>query len=494
MIVNGMEGDGRTFEADVCVVGAGAAGLTLATELADRGVSVLLVESGGLKFDERSHRLLEVEQSSSTPDGLVGTTRERFFGGTTNHWGGVCRTLDPFEFEERPWINESGWPITRSDLQPYYEDAAELLNFSEVDPSYDSQSLGVDELPRLISKDSDFEIHVNRRAPRGRLRMGRWRVKEVRASQQIQCVLNATVSEIDSDRAGERVVSLQACSYNGAKMVFKARDYVLCTGAIENARLLLLSDKTVPGGLGNRYDLVGRYFMDHVANGVGRYLPIDSLGSTTQEEELSKSNWVLWATSPEARREMELLGFVAFFINATGQEPLENEHAIRNLVGSKAVPSLEEPNIQRRAVLTNWEQSPNPDSRIVLSSTRDDLGIRKARMEWNIFPEDAVKAQRSAELLSLEMARSGHGRVRLGDLTQPPITVGGGHQIGTTRMSDDPKSGVTDKHGRVHSVENLFVGGSSLFPTSGWQHPTFTIVALALRQAEYLSQRFAAKD
>jgi choline dehydrogenase-like flavoprotein len=493
MIVDGLNLDGQTFEADVCVVGAGAAGLNLATDLAERGVSVLLVESGGLKFHEQSHRLLDIESSKSTPEGLVGLTRERFFGGTTNHWGGVCRTLDAFEFEERPWIPHSGWPITRNDLQPYYESAALLLNFPNVDPPYDPQALGVGELPQLVAADSNFDIHLTRRAPPGRIRMGPWRQKEIQASEKIQCVLNATVGEIVSDAAGEQILSLQARTYSGANLAFKARDFVLCTGAIENARLLLMSDKTVPGGIGNQNDLVGRYFMDHIANGVGRYLPLGSVGRTTQEEVLSESQFVVWATSPEARREHELMGFIAFFINHNTQDPLENEHAVRGLAGTPAVAVKDESKILRRSVLTNWEQAPNPQSRIVLSSARDDLGLRKARLEWNIGPEEAAKAQRSAELLSLEVARSGHGRIHLGDLTRKPVTVGGGHQMGTTRMSDDPKTGVTDKHGRVHGVENLFIGGSSLFPTGGWQHPTFTIVALALRQAEYLSRRFPAE-
>ncbi|MDX1736421.1 MAG: GMC family oxidoreductase [Halioglobus sp.] len=490
MIVDGRERDGATFEGDVCVVGAGAAGLTLAVNLARRGVRVVLVESGGLKFDPQTQALLEVELSGSTHEGLFQRARARYFGGTTNLWGGVCLPLDPFEFEQHSWVPYSGWPITRADLQPYYEAAAVQLGLKGVDSRYEPGALGVAEHPRLIAAaESAVATTFPPRVPARRLRMGRWRREEVSAHPLIQCVLNTTIVELRAAAAGDSVTSLEGRTLAGGTLHFRARDYVLCTGAVENARLLLASDSVTPGGLGNGTDQVGRYFMIHPPNGGGRILPLRPGVGRTQEEVLSDKYNVGWAVTPEARREHELQGFHAFLFSNDLADPLPFELAVRRLTRTGAGPRADAAAVQRRGVLINWEQAPNPRSRVTLASTRDKLGMRKAHVHLDVTAEDLSRAQRSIELIGAAMARTGFARLFFSDIANTPILGGGGHQMGTTRMSREPADGVTDIHGRVHSVDNLFVSGSSLFPTGGWQNPTFTIIALALRQAEHLHAR-----
>ncbi len=492
MLLNGLANHGKTFEAEVCVVGAGAAGLTLAMDLASRGVSVLLLESGGVKFQWESHELLDVERMGDTPERLVTGTRERFFGGTTNHWGGLCRPFDAFEFEEKPWVPNSGWPISRDDLQPYYEAAARLLNLPEVDRPYDLAALGVAGHPTLLGEFVDnLEPRVAHRAPTGRLRMGQWRLEDIKKNPLITCLLNTTVAEIHSATSGDHIEYLEGRTLQRGSLQFRARDYVLCTGAIENARLLLASNAVHPAGLGNEHDLVGRFYMDHAANGLGRILPLDPAAGPSAEEVLATRIPVGWANTPHARREYQLQGFYALCINDNLKQPLAHERAMLSLTGAPQGGHSESPSRLRKALLVNWEQAPNPRSRILLSSSRDVLGVPKPAMDWNVTEQDINSAAKSAELLSLAVAQGGRARLQIGDLRKPPYTVGGGHQMGGTRMSVDPKHGVTDMNGRVHALENLFVGGSSLFPTGGWQHPTLTIVALALRQAEFLGARHA---
>jgi len=490
MILDGNGRDGETFEADVCVVGAGAAGLTLALDLAGRGVSVVLVESGGLEFQQRSHDLLDVELSGQSTEGLFRISRERFFGGTTNHWGGECRPLSPFEFQHHPWVPHSGWPISRADLDPYYVKAARLLGLPGVERHYNAQALGVADRPRLVAQSGTSMVTtMPNPVPAKYLRMGRSRREEVETSPQVQCLLNTTIVQIHPDKSGDRIVSLEGKTYEQGTLHFKARDYVLCTSAIENARLLLASDKVVAGGLGNAHDLVGRFFMIHVPNGFGRLLPRDPKAPLTQEEFLSDKYSVGWAVSPQAREKHQLQGFLAWFIRNDQAEPLPHEAAIEDLMHAPAGPEVDLAAMRRRGILVNWEQSPNPDSRVMLSGRPDALGVRKPVVHLDVTLQDLSRAQRSFELLASDIARSGHGRLYFTDITGMPILGGGGHQMGTTRMADDPRHGVTDANGRVHSLENLFIGGSSLFPTAGWQHPTFTIIALALRQADFLHSR-----
>lgn len=488
--------DGTTFEADICVVGAGAAGITLALELAQRGLEVLLVESGGLNFTERSHELLDIELSGRSSESLVQHTRERYFGGTTNHWGGAIRTLGAFEFEPHSWVPNSGWPITRSDLDPYYELAAKLLGLPEVDRHFDAAASGFGDRPRLVSEAEEaIQAQQWRNVPAERLRMGQARREETRKSDSLRCVLNTTIAEIHPDSSRERIASVEGRTFEGTTLHFRARDFVLCTGAVENPRLLLASDSVVPGGLGNEYDLVGRYFMDHGANMMGPLLLTGSETGPFQEELLAENDLVGWATTPEVRAEFQLQGFVAFQWPKVGgpYEPLPMTHAIgiRDLLRPPGAPASDA--LPRHLNVTvNWEQSPNPLSRVTLSKKIDRLGVRKPNLHWDVTAADISSARRSSELLCLAIARSGHGRVRridINDSPGEPLTMGGAHQMGTTRMSNDPKTGVTDANGRVHSLENLYIGGSSLFPTGGWQNPTFTIMALALRLADHLTAR-----
>lgn len=483
--------DGRTFEAGVCVVGSGAAGLTLALDLTRRGIKVLLVESGGLVFDGRTHQLLDVEMSGRTTEALVRTARERYFGGTTNHWGGVSRTFDAFEFQRHPWIPYSGWPLSRADLDPYYAAAAQLLGLPEVDRRYDAQALGVAAQPRLVREsDTDVETVIWRRVPDERVRMGRWRQHEAQSSQSLTCVLNTSVVEIHPDASGRHIASLEARTLGGHTLHFRARYFVLCTGAIENPRLLLVSDSVVKGGLGNENDLVGRFFMDHPANGSGHILLTNPAQGPTQEQTLFSKELIGWTTTPAARAKHQLLGFMSWvWPNTPSPQPqFPQELAMSSLTGLPTDIQASDPRWRYLEIVLNWEQAPNPDSRVLLSEQRDMFGVRKPRVHWDVLAQDLSSARKSMELISLAVARSGFGRIRWPDITDP-LTKGGGHQMGTTRMAEDPKQGVTDANGRVHALDNLYIGGSSLFPTGGWEHPTFTIVALALRQAEHLAAR-----
>jgi choline dehydrogenase-like flavoprotein len=482
--------EGKTFDADICVVGSGAAGLTLALDLTRRGIKVVMIESGGLVFDGRSNQLLEVEMAGRTTETLVKTTRERFFGGTTNHWGGVCRAFDAFEFEPHPWMPYSGWPISRADLDPYYASAASLLGLPEVSRTFDAKALGVADRPRLVKEgEPDVEPIIWRRIPDEHLRMGQWRRQEVETSQLLTCVMNTSIVEIHPDASLKRIASLEGRAFGGHTLHFRARDFVLCTGAIENARLLLVSDSVVKGGLGNEHDLVGRFFMDHPANGISQVLLTDPAKGPTQEQFLAKSELLGWTTTPAARAKYHLQGFMSWVWPRTlaPQPQFPQELAMSKLTG---LPTDKRDNDQPRylEIVLNWEQAPNPDSRVMLSDKRDIFGVRKPLVHWDVLPQDLASAHKSMELISLAVARSGLGRVRWPDITNP-LTTGGGHQMGTTRMANDPKQGVTNANCRVHSLENLFIGGSSLYPTGGWEHPTFTIVTLALRLADHLAAR-----
>ena len=144
------------------------------------------------------------------------------------------------------------------------------------------------------------------------------------------------------------------------------------------------------------------------------------------------------------------------------------------------------------------EQAPNPDSRVSLVEERDALGLPRIALDWRLTELDKRSLQAGHQAVALELGRTGLGRLQIEDwltadvTTWTPTLTGGHHHIGTTRMSEDPARGVVDGDCRVHGIANLYVAGSSVFPTSGSANPTLTVVALALRLAAHLEQRLAA--
>ena len=124
-------------ECDICIIGAGAAGLTLAREFSGQEFRVCLLESGGLEFDAATQSLYQGKNAGPLQIELD-TERIRYFGGTTNLWGGYCRPLDEEDFEERDWVPNSGWPFRRAELEPYYERAHRLCQLGPFNYNIDA--------------------------------------------------------------------------------------------------------------------------------------------------------------------------------------------------------------------------------------------------------------------------------------------------------------------------------------------------------------------
>lgn len=483
-------GDATLVQSDVCVIGAGAAGITLALALAGPGLEVVLVESGGLEHEAETHTLQEaVNLDARYP---VAASRSRFFGGSTNHWGGLCLPLDADDFLPHAWVADSGWPLRKPDLEPYYEKALPIL---DIPRAYRLSDVRADEEthpPLLGPANAFFEPLVWLKSPP--TRMGAKYREEVKQSGHVRCFLHVTATELVPTRDGSHVERVEARTFGGRHLRFAARQYVLSAGGIENARLLLLSDSVVPRGLGNQHDLVGRYFMDHLNQVVGSIAVVSPRGLPSFQEEhlverrlpgVERSQFG-FATTARLRAEHRLL---ACSLNAApAGEPDPTAAAIEELLIGPAGGSAAEgpPRAARHyALYTVAEQAPSPTSRVFLSHERDALGQRKIAVDLRVTPADARSVQRSLELFGLELARTGHGRLRVRDVGDVWHLLAG-HHMGTTRMADDPRRGVTDRNGKVHGVANLYVAGSSLFPTGGFANPTLTIIALTLRQAEQL--------
>jgi len=489
---------GARIATDVCVVGAGAAGITLARTLAGHGIDVALLESGGMDFEPATQKLADVvNREPQYPfDGL----RLRYFGGSTNHWGGWCRPFDATDFLTRSWVSNSGWPITRADLDPYYPEALSIL---DIPPRLHGASLeqladDIEHKPSVFGADHrDFQSLVWLQSAPTRMR-AKYR-DEIRANPRIHCFLHANAMELIADANGSHVLGLKVRTLAGRESTCSAKIYVLCAGGIENARLLLLSDTVVAGGIGNQHDLVGRYLMEHTSTSSPCWLVLaPPTGSERfQEEDVCersrssrlpgvKADMFGFAARPAFQRTHELL---ACSINAAGGPVTDREampEAIRDLLGASSSPAAAIPGPRAYRIFVLAEHVPNPNSRVSLGTERDALGQRKTVVDLQFQEQDRRSLRDSLQFFAQALGASGRGRVQINNGEPLTYAGGGGHDMGTTRMADDPRHGVTDRHGKVHGVDNLFLAGSSLFSTSGFANPTLTLVALTLRVADRL--------
>ncbi|MBX3482606.1 FAD-dependent oxidoreductase [Phenylobacterium sp.] len=518
-----------TLTTEVCVVGCGVAGITTARRLLELGRSVVLLESGGLDYEPATAALNAGDNIGEDYYALE-DARLRFFGGTTAIWGGRLAELDPIDLEARPWVPHSGWPMAWAELSAWYApararfgmpgtaaEAADLIAAGVRPPAFDpaALSLGVWTFDRKFNRFVFAECHDLIGHPRCRI------------------VTHATVTEIGLDPDGRRVSRLSVRALNGRALDVQARTVVLAAGGLENPRLLLASRSVMADGVGNGRDQVGRYFMEHPharggrVTGPAAFLLLDAFGRGRRLGELELAGLIKPSAQLQAERGIlntsltiaarqpaqaaQNWGMAAYSSVKHTLAPTKQGRALWMATKSAAKwaqrrtdPArpwlLHKLGLRDIALLIRAEQAPNPESRVLLTDRTDPLGVPRLALDWRMTDLDVTSAAVLVETLGAELRRLGLGRVEPAEWlteagggwrTDPLISahpIGGYHHMGTTRMSADPRSGVVDATGRIHGLENLYVVGSSVFPTSSWANPTLTIAALALRTAEYAAE------
>lgn len=520
---------GTRLTCDLCIVGAGAAGLSLARALKGSGFSIVLLESGGLDF-EPEQQALGAGINLGLPYYQIPDSRLRMLGGTTTIWGGRCAPLDEIDFETRSWVSHSGWPIGPSELVPGYERAYADLQIGEISGGEDMWRVMGNEPPAFHRHLLDYRFW---RFDERKERFSASRCGDLFAAGNVRVITHASVTEIEAAASRDRVERLHVQGKEGPRATVEARKYVLACGGIENARLLLASRGAEPAGVGNRNDQVGRYFMEH---------PHGRLGTIK-----AKAPWDLWhrlstrfpkngaplaaalrAAPARQRRRGMLNTVVTFKLQASPHSgaaltnrvykslrqqlnPTRRNRRLWHWYKASAMayqrnlrPSIERVRVRftdrRLCVMIRGEQAPNPESRIVLSERRDRLGQPVADLHWRLSEIDKHSLRELADVLGAELRRLDMGLLEPEpwifdkdpawpvDATVGNHPIGGYHHMGTTRMSRDPRFGVVDADCRVHGYADLYIAGSSVFPTVGWANPTLTILALTHRLHDHLRQ------
>jgi choline dehydrogenase-like flavoprotein len=513
------------LETDVCIVGAGPAGISIALELLATGARICIIESGG-----RDPQNPPGGESVGRPYFALETAGVHAFGGSLPLWGEGehywhAVPLDRIDFESRPGIPYSGWPFDRTRLEPFYARAAALS--------------GIGSAGGTAGEDVDLATSVP--VTPNRLLLGGIRVAydpfaryfdRLAAADTVSLILNARVAELLTDEDRCSVNRIKAFSQPARPFFVRPRLIVLAAGGIENPRLLLLSRGKGRLGLGNEHDLVGRFFMEHVglqsgfisspamlarpdlhqhrSDGDTRIRPVVRLDeSVTRQEELLSVAFLLDPMPSEfAGDGFRSLTTLRRVFDHRPRPPDLLGHAVSVVRNGRAVTravlQLKGPARYARRGLSSRppvvllrvqaEQAPNPESRIVLGQRRDAFDLPLPRLDWRTCELDLRSIRRTQDFMDDEfrLAHLGSVQDKLGAERPPAVIYGLCHHIGTTRIHTDRKQGVVDPDCKLHGVKNLYLAGSSVFPTSGWANPTLTIVALAVRLADHLKNVLGA--
>jgi choline dehydrogenase-like flavoprotein len=547
---------GTLPHSDVCIVGGGPAGISLALRLETAGLSVLLVESGGHHESERSR---DLNRGTADPPGShepLEENRRRQWGGTSAAWGGRCIPFDDLDFQERDWVPLSGWPFDRSMLDSYLVDAIALCEAGPA--SFDARTALPDAPEFLPGLDGDGILThpIERWSPP--THFGKRYEKRLAASRSTRVLLNATCTHVQLTPSGESVEHIVIAEPGGRSLRVQAANYVLATGGLENARLLLSSDDVAPEGIGNHAGCLGRYYQTHLFGSHAKLVlnpdsPKPHVGFDrdaggvycrrriwiSPERQASERllNTVFFPVRPPSgesghrsalfsavylvktfeavirrpshagqllRSEREAIGghWRAFVTGFPSAVPELYRTVVGRYVGSRRLPAvlpgdgLDSYHLQFQA-----EQVPNAEARVTLSEERDSLGMRRLVVAARATAQDIDSVVESHRVLDERLRRSGLGRLEYDEdslraaLRHSTSQVNSGaHHLGTTRMSDDPGRGVVDAACRVHEVGNLYAVGGSVFPTSSHANPTLTIIALALRLGDHLAGLHASDD
>jgi choline dehydrogenase-like flavoprotein len=498
--------DARTLDAatvlepDLAIIGGGPAGISLALALADTKANILLLESGGMNFDPQNQKLYAGSQTGQRYIALD-AGRLRLLGGSTNHWGGWCRPLDAADFEQQDWMPYSGWPFPRTALDAYYPRAQKLVEagpwlYDKAAASIASQGTplqlgdgGVYTSWFQFSKTRDSNLPTY---------FGHRYEDDLKRAPRVKPMLHANVTGIRLSRDAQRVDHLDVATLNaqgGAskRFIVRPRVTVLACGGMENARLLLASDDVMANGIGNQNDLVGRFFADNpIPRDVATLVSFGGPLAPYYGDNLALAKGPIlqatFAPTDAFRRARRITASLT-----TVEQPVDLDDTGKAAVITTAIAlGVDASNAKAYSLGCGLELLPDPERRLTLTGEKDGLGLPRLKLNMRVKEAELSHYHATLKELGRQLLAARTGMLKItGQESWSQNMDWGNHHLGTTRMHDDARQGVVDADARVHGVGNLYVAGSSVFPTYGASNPTMNLIALTLRLADHLKKVMA---
>lgn len=527
--LNDFEKD-KLIDADICIVGSGPAGLTIAGEFANSGKKVWVLESGGLDIEAPTQSLYKYENVGVPRCIDQSLTRVRCYGGTSALWSGRVAPFGDIDFEKRDWVDNSGWPILKSDMEPYFERAGDILGLG--DNCYNSslwKQFGVENPTTKLNFDylkSEFwQFSKSHNLTGEPTRFAKDFNPDY--SDNINILLHANVLRVNVDQESRSIESVNISTLGGNIGTVKAKTIILCCGGVENARILLSSNHQYTKGLGNDNDMVGSCFMDHPYCSVGEFnikesrKLLDFFGHYWLDDEKGRHVYLHGLSlSRDIQKKEKLLNCSVYLVTdeAIDASWLTAKRLIMSIKGRKfntqiikdffqVVMQLDKildglfrryiknrpPILESNKIVLgcNVEQLPDMNSKITLSDKKDALGMPLARIDWKISNKERHTVIRMAEIINSQFESLGLPSLNkakwLNNVNNWHSNFfDSAHHMGSTRMNKEPTKGVVDDNCKVHGIKGLYIGGGSIFPTAGTANPTLMIVSLALRLSDHL--------
>lgn len=460
----------------VIIIGSGPAGVSLALSLNEHSIPSLILEAGDREFSPNIQNDYAGEVTGD-PYFDLDATRLRQFGGSSNHWMGWCRPLDAWDFQALPAMGVPGWPIQKTDLDPYAAKADEIL-----------------EVPRPIDQPINADLFEAQFVHSPPVRFGLKYGSLIRNSPNLHVALRTAVTALHAKDG--RVSEVELVDAAGRTRMLSPNILVVAAGGIENSRLLLWSNAVSAEPVVPRPDTLGRYWMEHPHVAVGS----STLTQTLHQSPLHRDEFFV-SINPERRSEYNALNAAVrlrYPRNASFKEKVRARLCdvdpelldLANLVtGQNASCGSER-------IRVICEQAPDVNNRVQLSeAVRDSFGNPAAHLMWRRTAQDYRTIRVAFEMVATYVVSIGAGVMR----AEPYLIamegypedsgLGGHHHMGGTRMSNTPSEGVIDSNLQIHGMANAYVAGSSAFVRSGHANPTYTIVQLSLRLADHLAMR-----
>ena len=517
---------------DICIIGSGVAGSILAKELIKTKNRITLIESGDLKPNELAQSLNQVTHVG-VPFRKNFHNRVRQYGGACNIWPGRMMVYDRDDVVGRTWINESSWDIDYDDLNYYLNLTGEkfgIPNMDYIKPEFWNNKFSHTE--KLLFNNEYLKPTVAlwaKNIPRFGSTSNFY--KNLIKADNLIIYTNATATEIELNEPKTKVSKVKLLNYKKCNFEVRSKLFIMACGGLENARLLLLSNKQNINGIGNNFDNVGRYFMEHPKVVYGQInfnekINLDRLigfpfeygkckigikisNKAQRKFGLLNSYLCLEPIVPSAMKNAYLqsinivkrimkkgysgdrLDFtkkIAYIPNVIYELPPKEIMPHQMFVFSYYLKQILRQNIKNKFQIINYcEQEPNPNSRLYLSSEKDYFGKNKLIVDWKVGKREIDSLEFLHNKLDEQLIEHKIGTFNERINKETPIAFSdSSHHLGVTRMNNDYKKGVVDNHCKVHGISNLYILGSSIFPVSGHANPTFTIVAMSLRLADHL--------